>query len=83
MLGLIHMYGFVKGIETTTEIQIDETNKFYRDVFLKMINYYCEEELINETEKSELEKYVKKDGYLEEKSPEYQEILKVVMSSQD
>ncbi|KAK0140724.1 hypothetical protein N1851_022293 [Merluccius polli] len=51
-------------------------------VFLKMINYYCEKGLINESEKSDLEKYVNKDGYLEEYSPEYQQILKVVRRSQ-
>ncbi|KAK0133651.1 hypothetical protein N1851_030841 [Merluccius polli] len=71
------------GIATeTTETQIDETKAFYRTVFLKMINYYCEKGLINEIEKSELEEYVNKDGYLEENSPEYQEILEAVRRSQ-
>ena len=47
-----------------------------------MINYYCEEELIDETENDDLEEYVNEKGYLKEEIPEYQEILKVVMSSQ-
>ena len=88
MLGLIHMYGFVKGIKREkTEIQIAETT-YYKEAFLKMIKFYSteficgsEEKLINETEKSELEEYVNDEVYLKEDSPEYKEILEVVIRS--
>ena len=34
---------------------------YYRDVFLEMINYYCEEELINDTENDDLEGICQKE----------------------